>query len=41
MIFLPYSEKIRNADRNGISALDGMSDDERAVIEKLIDMIWR
>ena len=41
IFFLSYSEKIRNADRDGISALDGMSDDERAVIEKLIDMIWK
>ena len=41
MIFLPYSEKIRNADRNGISALDGMSDEEKTVIEKLIKLIWK
>ena len=40
MLFLPYSEGIRNADRDGVSALDGMNSEQRAVIEKLIDMIW-
>ncbi|MCL2759301.1 MAG: AAA family ATPase [Treponema sp.] len=39
--FLPYSEGIRNADREGVSALDGMSADQRAVIESLIDKIWQ
>ena len=41
IVFISYSERIRNADRDGISALDGMSDDERAVIEKIIDMIGK
>ena len=39
--FLPYSEKIRSADRDGVSALAGMGNDERAVIEGLIDAIWK
>ena len=39
--FLPYSESIRGADRDGVSALDGMSYDEKAVIESLINTIWR
>jgi CO dehydrogenase maturation factor len=38
--FLPYSESIRGADRDGVSALDGMGDRERAVIESIIDAIW-
>jgi CO dehydrogenase maturation factor len=38
--FLPYSEGIRNADRDGVSALAGMGNEERAVIEGLIDTIW-
>jgi len=38
--FLPYSEAIRSADRDGLSALDGMGNDERAVVEHLIDSIW-
>ena len=37
LFFLPYSEKIRNADRDGVSALDGMGGEEKEVIEKLID----
>jgi CO dehydrogenase maturation factor len=37
--FLPYCEGIRNADRDGLSALDGMEAAERAVIENLIDTI--
>ena len=41
MVFLPYSEGIRNADRDGVSALDGMGDKERAIIESLIDTIWQ
>lgn len=39
LFFLPYSEKIRNSDRDGVSVLDGMNEEERAVIEKLIDFI--
>ena len=39
--FLPYSEGIRTADREGISGLDGMGNEERAVIERLIDTIWQ
>jgi CO dehydrogenase maturation factor len=38
--FLPYSESIRGADRDGVSALDGMGEKERAVIESLIDTIF-
>jgi CO dehydrogenase maturation factor len=38
--FLPYSESIRGADRDGVSALDGMGDKERAAIERLIDTIF-
>ena len=39
--FLPYSEGIRNADRDGVSALEGMGTGERAVIETLIDTIGK
>jgi CO dehydrogenase maturation factor len=39
--FLPYSESIRGADRDGVSALDGMGDEERAVIEGLIETIYK
>ena len=39
--FLPYSEGIRNADRDGVSALAGMGDEERSLIEGLIDTIWK
>jgi CO dehydrogenase maturation factor len=39
--FLPYSEGIRNADRDGVSALDGMGNEERTVIEGLIDTMWK
>jgi len=39
--FLPYSENIRGADRDGISALAGMGDAEQAIIESLIDTIWK
>ena len=39
--FLPYSERIRTADRDGVSALSGIGDEERAVIESIIDTIWR
>jgi len=39
--FLPYSENIRGADRDGVSALAGMGDAERAIIEGLIDTIWK
>jgi CO dehydrogenase maturation factor len=38
--FLPYSENIRRADRDGVSALDGMSSEERAILENLVDVIW-
>jgi len=37
--FLPYSEGIRGADRDGVSALAGMSGVERELIESLIDTI--
>jgi CO dehydrogenase maturation factor len=39
--FLPYSEGIRNADRDGVSALAGMGDGERSLIEGLIDTVWK
>ncbi|MDR2922799.1 MAG: P-loop NTPase [Treponema sp.] len=39
--FLPYSEGIRNADRDGVSALSGMGDEERSLVERLIDTIWK
>jgi len=39
IFFLPYSEQIRNSDRDGVSALDGMNDGEKEVIEKLIEKI--
>ena len=39
--FLPYSESIRGADRDGVPALAGMTDGERAVIEGLIDRILK
>jgi len=39
--FLPYSEKIRNADRDGVSALAGMGDEEKAIIDSFIDDIWK
>jgi CO dehydrogenase maturation factor len=38
--FLPYSENIRRADRDGVSALDGMGSEERAILENLVDAIW-
>jgi CO dehydrogenase maturation factor len=37
--FLPYSESIRGADRDGVSALDGMGEKERVVIDGLINTI--
>jgi CO dehydrogenase maturation factor len=37
--FLPYSEGIRLADRDGVSALDGMGGEERKSLENLIDAI--
>jgi len=37
--FLPYSEGIRAADREGLSALSGMGAGERAVIEAIIERI--
>jgi CO dehydrogenase maturation factor len=39
--FLPYSENIRKADRDGVSALDGMNGEERAILENLVDVIWK
>ena len=41
LFFLPYSEGIRGSDRDGVSVLAGMGDGERAVIENLIDTIWK
>jgi len=38
--FLPYSQNIRNADRDGVSVLDGMNAQEKAVIEGVISEIW-
>ncbi|GBU25612.1 Ni-insertion protein [Fibrobacteria bacterium R8-3-H12] len=37
--FIPYSENIRNADRNGVSALDKMKSEERAILENLINKV--
>ena len=37
--FLPYSQNIRNADRDGVSVLEGMNAEERAVIEEIISQI--
>jgi len=37
--FLPYSQNIRNADRDGMSVLDGMSSEEIAVIKGIIAKI--
>ena len=39
--FLPYSENIRKADRDGVSALDGMNGEERVILENLVDVIWK
>jgi CO dehydrogenase maturation factor len=39
--FLPYSENIRKADRDGVSALDGMNGEERASLENLVDLILK
>jgi len=36
LFFFPYSENIRNADREGFSALDGMGDAEKTIIENLV-----
>jgi len=41
ILFLPYSERIRNADRDGVSALDGMNDAEKEVIARLIEKIFK
>jgi len=41
IFFLPYSESIRNCDRDGVSVLDGMNKEERAVIENLIEKAWK
>jgi len=37
--FLSYSENIRKADRDGVSALDGMNGEERTSLENLVDLI--
>jgi CO dehydrogenase maturation factor len=37
--FLPYSQNIRNADRDGVSVLDGMSASEKAVIEDILSKL--
>jgi len=37
--FLPYSQNIRNADRNGVSVLEGMSASEKAVIEDILSKL--
>jgi len=39
--FLLYSENIRKADRDGVSALDGMNSEERASLENLVDLILK
>ncbi|WP_461247974.1 ATP-binding protein [Treponema sp. R6D11] len=39
--FLPYSENIRKADRDGVSAFDGMNSEERASLETLVDLILK
>jgi len=39
--FISYSENIRRADRDGVSALDGMNGEERAILENLVDVIWK
>jgi CO dehydrogenase maturation factor len=39
--FLPYSENIRKADRDGISVLDGMRSEERVILENLVDVILK
>ena len=39
--FLPFSEGIRGADRDGVSALAGMTEGERAVIEGIIEKIGK
>ena len=41
LFFLPYSERVRNSDRDGVSVLDGMNDEEKEVIEGLIDVVWK
>lgn len=35
---LPYSAKVKNADRDGISALSAMDESQRAQIQKIIDV---
>ena len=37
--FLPYSQNIRNADRDGVSVLEGMNAEERVVIEGIISQL--
>jgi len=39
--FLPYSESIRSADREGFSALSGMRPEEKAIMKDIIDQIWK
>jgi len=39
--YLPYSENIRKADRDGVSALDGMNGEERAILENLVNLILK
>ena len=39
--FLPHSENIRSADRDGLSALDGMGPTELVIIETIIDTSWK
>ena len=38
---IPYSKKIREADRAGFSVLEGMSDTIRATFEKMLDYLIR
>jgi len=38
--FLPYSQNIRNADRDGVSVLEGMNAEERAIIEDIMEALW-
>ena len=38
--FIPYSENIRDADRDGVSALSRMGRSERAAMENLAGLIW-
>ena len=40
LVFVPYSEGVRAADRDGVSALDGMGAEEHAAIASLIEIIY-